>query len=149
MEFVIEQIRRVLRDDGSEVSFTPVRATEGSSGYDVFAAVDIVIPSKEWRLVPLGFKVELLRGWEMQVRGRSGLALKHGLGVVNGIGTIDSDYRGEVGALVMNGGPAAYHVKAGDKIAQVVIVELPETSLKPGLVNMNTKRGTGGFGSTG
>jgi dUTP pyrophosphatase len=129
----------------------PTYATEGSAGLDLLAAVDADIELKPGaRLcVPCGVAVALPAGFEAQVRPRSGLALHHGVTVLNAPGTIDSDYRGEVKATLINHGEAAFRVARGMKIAQLVVarhetVELHEVGELPA-----SERGAGGFGSTG
>jgi dUTP pyrophosphatase len=129
----------------------PSQASPGSAGLDLRAAVDgeLVLRPGERLLVPTGVVLEIPPGWEGQVRPRSGLALRHGLSIVNAPGTIDSDYRGEVGVILINLGDAPCTLKRGDRIAQLVIsrvetVEWEETDTLEG-----SGRGDGGFGSTG
>ena len=127
----------------------PARATEGSAGYDVASAEDVVIPPMERRLVKTGFSFAIPAGFEMQVRPRSGIALKHGVTLPNTPATIDSDYRGELLIAMINLGAEPFAISRGMRIAQLVIarVEAPvmvEVSELPG-----TERGAGGFGSTG
>jgi dUTP pyrophosphatase len=132
----------------------PSYASPGSAGFDLRAAVDgeVVLRPGERRLVPTGLALEIPPGWEGQVRPRSGLALRHGIGIVNAPGTIDSDYRGEVGVILINLGEAPYGLKRGDRIAQLVIsrvepVEWEEIEETGALGE--SARGGGGFGSTG
>ncbi len=131
----------------------PARATEGASGVDLMAAVapgeQLVIPPGEWRLVPTGMVVSIPEGWEWQVRPRSGLALRKGLTVLNAPGTIDSDYRGEVGVILHNAGREPALVERGERIAQAVLapVGVPQLALRRSLDG--TERGDGGFGHTG
>ena len=129
----------------------PAYATEGSAGFDLVAANDSEIELKPGArcAVPCGISLALPPGFEAQVRPRSGLALNHGVTVLNTPGTIDSDYRGEVKAILINHGNAPFRITRGMKIAQVVIAkheraELAETSELPA-----SARGAGGFGSTG
>ena len=130
----------------------PQRMTGGSSGCDVAAAIeeDLVINPGSRALIPTGFRFEIPHGFEVQIRPRSGLALKHGVTVLNTPGTIDSDYRGEVKVILANLGDAPFVVRRGDRIAQAVptavaadleIREVPELD--------DTGRGSGGFGSSG
>ena len=129
----------------------PAYATPGAAGLDLFAAVDqeLVLEPGRRAAIPTGIAIALPDGFEAQVRPRSGLALRHGITVLNAPGTIDSDYRGEVAAILINLGPESFAVARGMKIAQLVIaaharVEWSETA------NLdNTPRGAGGFGSTG
>jgi dUTP pyrophosphatase len=129
----------------------PAPASAGSSGFDLRAAIDgeRVLRPGERLLVPTGLALEIPAGWEGQVRPRSGLALRHGIGMVNAPGTIDSDYRGEVGVLLINLGSEPFTLRRGDRIAQLVIarVETVEWEEVPALGGSD--RGEGGFGSTG
>jgi dUTP pyrophosphatase len=129
----------------------PVYATEGSAGLDLLAAVDGEIELKPGAraLIPCGIAIALPAGFEAQVRPRSGLALHHGITLLNAPGTIDSDYRGEIKATLINHGEAAFRVTRGMKIAQLIVArhetaELHEVSELPA-----SRRGAGGFGSTG
>lgn len=127
----------------------PVKKTDGSSGYDIFSCVDISVGGNQWKLIPCGFKIQVPPGFEAQIRSRSGLALNNGAFVLNGVGTIDSDYRGEVGVILANFTPDKFLVvKCGDRIAQMVITRVPKVDMIEGRVN-ETDRGNGGFGSTG
>ncbi len=129
----------------------PSRATEGSAGYDVYAACDesVVIKPGDVKIVRSGFKLAVPRGHEVQVRPRSGLALNNRIGVLNSPGTIDSDYRGEVGVILYNFGSEKFVVRRGDRIAQFVICKLPDACLVELDQLDATKRGDGGFGHTG
>jgi dUTP pyrophosphatase len=100
-------------------------------------------------LVPTGVRLEIPQGYEGQVRPRSGLALKHGIAMVNAPGTIDSDYRGEIGVLLVNLGQNRVEFNAGDRVAQLVICPVIQASLKVVTQLDETERGSGGFGSTG
>jgi len=123
----------------------------GASGYDLHAALDepVTLLPGERRLIPTGLKIQLPYGYEAQVRPRSGLALKHGLTVLNAPGTIDSDYRGEIGVILINLGQEAVTIHRGDRIAQMVIQ--PVTDVRWRMVEQLTvtERGSGGFGHTG
>ena len=129
----------------------PSYATEGSSGMDVRAAVEdeMIIEPGRVALVPTDFSVEIPLGYEIQVRPRSGLAVKHLLGVLNSPGTIDSDYRGEVKIILMNFGTENYSIKRGDRIAQLVIAKVYLADIKETGELADTERGEGGFGHTG
>ena len=129
----------------------PAYATEGSAGLDLVAANDapIILAPHARAAIPCGFAIALPTGYEAQVRPRSGLALKHGITVLNAPGTIDSDYRGEVKAILVNVGDAPFEITRGMKIAQLVVArhehaDLIETEELPA-----SGRGSGGFGSTG
>jgi dUTP pyrophosphatase len=126
-------------------------ASHGSSGFDLRAAIEteVVIRPGERLLVPTGLALEIPHGWEGQVRPRSGLALRHGIGVLNAPGTIDSDYRGEVGVILINLGEAPFSLKRGDRIAQLVISRVEAVEWEEADSLDATDRATGGFGSTG
>ena len=129
----------------------PEYATKGSAGLDIMAAIHepISIGPGERILVPSGFKLEIPVEYEVQIRPRSGLAIKHGITVLNSPGTIDSDYRGEIGIILINHSKNKFIVNPKDRIAQMVICKVTKMNLvKVSLLN-NTERGSGGFGSTG
>ena len=129
----------------------PTQASPGSSGFDLRAAVDgeLVLRPGERLLVPTGIVLEIPPGWEGQVRPRSGLALRHGIGLVNAPGTIDSDYRGEVGVILINLGDAPCTLKRGDRIAQLVFSRVESVEWEEADTLEDSGRGDGGFGSTG
>lgn len=122
-----------------------------SAGADLSACLDepMTIEAGCWALVPTGLAISLPPGFEAQVRARSGLALKFGIGVLNGPGTIDSDYRGEVGIILINHGPEPFVVNDGDRIAQLVIARCEQAHFAFSLELDESERGSGGFGSTG
>jgi dUTP pyrophosphatase len=128
----------------------PAYQSAGAAGLDLVAAVEetITIAPGERALVPTGLILELPPGSEAQVRPRSGLALKHGVTVLNSPGTIDSDYRGEVKILLVNLGDATFAIARGDRIAQLVVALVVQARLEPAKVVKATRRGAGGFGST-
>lgn len=127
------------------------KMTDGSSGFDIVAACEdeIVIPPGRASLVPSGFKLSIPRGFEAQVRPRSGLALKQRIGLLNSPGTIDSDYRGEVGVIMFNFGDEDFVARRGDRIAQLVFCPIPGIRLVVKEELDDTARGPGGFGHTG
>lgn len=129
----------------------PAYATAQSAGLDLIAAVasEVTLAPGAWQLIPTGLCIALPAGFEAQVRPRSGLALKHGITVLNSPGTIDADYRGEVQALLINHGQAPFVIKRGDRIAQMVVA--PVTQIAWNIVERldQTERGSGGYGSTG
>lgn len=127
----------------------PERATTGASGYDLRAREGVLLFPGQRALIKTGLRLALPDGYEAQIRPRSGLALKHGVTVLNSPGTIDSDYRGEVGVILINLGETAASIKPGDRIAQMVIVPVPAVELVPVAHLPKTARGEGGFGSTG
>lgn len=135
----------------SESGILPRYETPGSAGMDVRAMLDcdMVLSPGERALVPTGIYIELPVGMECQIRARSGLAIKHGIGLVNGIGTIDSDYRGEVKVALINLGDTDFTVKNGDRIAQLVIAKYERVSWEVEESLSETERGDGGFGHTG
>ena len=129
----------------------PTYATDGASGMDLRAFIDepVILQPMERRLIPTGLFVQIPEGYEGQVRARSGLAIKHGIGLVNSIGTIDSDYRGELKIPVINFGNESFTINNGDRIAQLVIASYER--VVPIMVSDidETDRGEGGFGHTG
>lgn len=129
----------------------PQYATEGSSGLDLRAAVndDTVIVSGGFSLIPTNLSVEIPLGYELQVRPRSGLAAKHGIGVLNTPGTIDSDYRGEIKVILFNFGKEDFIIKRGDRIAQMVLAKVYHVKLNVSENLNGSERGEGGFGHTG
>ncbi len=129
----------------------PQPATADSAGMDLLAAVAdaVVLPPGGRALIPTGIALALPSGHEAQVRPRSGLALKHGVTVLNSPGTIDADYRGEVGVILINHGDGPFTVRRGERIAQLVIAVLAEAALVEVDSLPESVRGAGGFGSTG
>jgi len=129
----------------------PASASPGSAGCDLRAAIDgeVVLRPGERLLVPTGIVIEIPPGWEGQVRPRSGLALRHGIGVLNAPGTIDSDYRGEVGVILINLGEAPFALQRGDRIAQLVLHRVEGIEWEEVESLGASARGDGGFGSTG
>lgn len=129
----------------------PSYATNGASGMDLRANLDedLVIKSGEIELVPTGIFMEIPEGYEGQVRARSGLALKYGISLPNGIGTIDSDYRGELKVILINHGKEDFVIKNGDRIAQIVFIKYEKAELEIVESIEDTERSEGGFGSTG
>ena len=130
---------------------TPALATRGSAGADVraFITSPITLKPLERKLIPTGLKVEIPLGYEIQIRPRSGLAYKNGITVLNSPGTIDSDYRGEIGILLINLSHKPFEIESGERIAQMVLAkhELPHFKEQNALGS--SERGEGGFGSTG
>ncbi|MGI6452061.1 MAG: dUTP diphosphatase [Syntrophomonadaceae bacterium] len=129
----------------------PHYMTAGASGLDVYAAneKDQVIPPGGRLLVPTGFALAIPEGWEAQIRPRSGLAIKHGITLLNTPGTIDSDYRGEIKVIVINLGDKEYILKRGERIAQMVFLRIEKVELAESEFLLETARGEGGFGHTG
>jgi dUTP diphosphatase len=129
----------------------PAYATPGAAGLDLLAAVDAdtVLQPGEIKAVPAGIAIALPAGYEAQLRPRSGLALRHGVTVLNAPGTIDCDYRGEVAAILINHGKTPFTVQRGMKIAQLVIAAYARVEWNEAAALETTTRGAGGFGSTG
>lgn len=129
----------------------PKYATPGSAGCDLLANLSeaVVIKAGERAVVPTGLYIELPEGYEAQIRSRSGLSLKHGIIVANGVGTIDSDYRGEIGVILANISKDDYTVSPGDKIAQMVIAQYIQVDFTECEALEETERGAGGFGHSG
>jgi dUTP pyrophosphatase len=129
----------------------PARASAHAAGLDLRAAVDdeMLLHPGEWRLIPTGIAVAIPPGYEGQVRPRSGLALKHGVTILNAPGTIDADYRGEIGVILIHHGTVPFPIRRGDRIAQLVIAAVAECALTLVTELPATDRGDGGFGSSG
>jgi len=129
----------------------PKYETAGSAGLDLKARVGspVKLMPGERALIPTGLRIELPIGYEAQVRARSGLAAKYGIGLVNGIGTIDSDYRGEIKICLINWGDEPFIVNDGDRVAQMVIAKYIRADINIADVLSDTDRGDGGFGHTG
>ena len=142
---------RIARLPGAAGLPLPSRATPGSSGYDLHAAVEssVVVAPGERALIPTGFQIAVPAGYEAQVRPRSGLALEHGIVLPNAPGTIDSDYRGELKVIVCNLGEKAFTIRRGDRIAQLVIAPVVGADWEEVASLTDTDRGGGGFGHTG
>ncbi len=127
----------------------PAYATAGAAGMDVVAAEDVTLAPGARHAVATGFAIAIPEGYEVQVRPRSGLALKHGITCLNTPGTIDSDYRGEVKVILANLGPEPFPVRRGERIAQLVPAPVLRAELAEVTELDATERGAGGFGSTG
>ena len=127
----------------------PAYATAGAAGMDVVAAEDVELPPGGRHAVATGFAMAIPEGYEVQVRPRSGLALKHGITCLNTPGTIDSDYRGEVKVILANLGQEPFEIARGDRIAQLVPAVVLRATLDEVATLDHTIRGAGGFGSTG
>ena len=144
---------RIQRLPHAEGLTLPAYETSGSAGMDLRAAVPddapVTLEPGARALVPTGLKIALEPGWEAQVRPRSGLALKHGITCLNSPGTIDSDYRGEVGVILINHGAEPFVIRRGERIAQMVIAAHAQAVVEEVETLDETVRGAGGFGSTG
>lgn len=133
----------------SSEAVLPAYQTPEAAGMDLCTTVDFALEPLERMLVPTGIRIALPVGYEAQVRPRSGLALKHGISMVNSPGTIDSDYRGEIGVLLVNLGQNRVAFNRGDRVAQLVIAPVVRADLKVVTELPSSERGGGGFGSTG
>jgi len=145
---------QLMWDDGADQSVPlPSYETAGAAGADVRAnfpdAASVVIAPGGRALVPTGLRIAVPAGYEVQIRPRSGLALKHGITLPNSPGTIDSDYRGPLGVIVMNAGDAPFEIAHGDRIAQMVLAPVVSAAFEVVGDLDDTARGAGGFGSTG
>ena len=136
----------VVKDD-----LRPEYQTRGAAGADLKADLDgdLTLGPGKRQLVPTGLRVAIPQGYEGQIRPRSGLAVRHGITLLNAPGTIDSDYRGEIKVVLINLGGAEYVIKRGDRIAQLVVSPVMTVSFAPTESIMGSERGDGGFGSTG
>ena len=143
-------IRFTVRE-GFEDLAPPSYATEGAAGADLRAALDgpVTLAPGRRALVPTALTLEIPPGFEGQVRARSGLALKKGLSLANGVGTVDSDYRGEVGVIVVNLGEEPVTIERGERIAQLVVARVERAVFTSATAVASSTRGEGGFGSTG
>ena len=141
----------VTRSAAAKDLALPAYATEHSAGMDLLAAIaePKTLQVGERALIPTGLSIALPDGYEAQIRPRSGLALKNGISLVNSPGTIDADYRGEVGVIVINHGTEAFTIERGMRIAQMVIAPYSRAEFTEVLELPTSERGTGGFGSTG
>ncbi len=139
---------KITMAEGCE-DLVPKQAHHDDAAFDLRSRVEVELTPGRSTLVPTGLFIELPFGFEAQVRPRSGLALKHDLMLTNSPGTIDAGYRGEVGVIMYNAGEERFHIKRGERIAQMVIAELPEVTFEMVDKLAESKRGEGGFGSTG
>lgn len=142
---------RVMRLEGNQDMALPSYETDGASGLDLRAAVqgELTLHPGEIRRVPTGLAISLPSGYEAQIRPRSGLALKHGVGMVNSPGTIDSDYRGEIGLVLINWGKNPFVIRRGERIAQMVVARVSRAEVLEVDRLETTARGEGGFGHSG
>lgn len=129
----------------------PQYATEGSAGLDVHAFLEepIVLKPLERRIISTGLYLEIPKGYEIQVRARSGMSIKHGITLINAVGTIDSDYRGELGIPLINLSNEDYEIKSGDKVAQIILAKYEHLNFSLEESLEETDRNDGGFGHTG
>jgi dUTP pyrophosphatase len=154
-------VEEMTEIEGQEITKTSVKfklapgavlphyETEGSSGLDIRANEETIIEPGSWAMVGTGLFPEIEKGFEIQVRSRSGLAAKKGLFVLNSPGTVDSDYRGEIKVILANMGKDNFMIKKGDRIAQIVVCPVIQAQVSKVEEISDTQRGTGGFGSTG
>jgi dUTP pyrophosphatase len=144
------RIRRLRPEEDADIPL-PRYMTPGAAGMDLCAAVraDTLLERGQIALLPTGLAMALPEGYEAQIRPRSGLAVRHGIGMINSPGTIDADYRGEVMIALVNLGPAPYTVRRGDRIAQMVIQRVHRAQIEAVDRLVATERSAGGFGHTG
>jgi dUTP pyrophosphatase len=140
---------KIKRDASARDIPLPSYATDGAAGMDLRSSEDAKLPPGERAALRTGMYVEIPPGWEGQVRPRSGLALKHGVTLLNSPGTIDSDYRGEIKVILINLGHEIFSVKKGDRIAQIIFSRHERAELCETEEISDTERASGGFGSTG
>lgn len=142
---------RIQRIDNSIDNPLPFYATDHASGLDISSSTknEIVLQPMETKLIPTNLIIEIPVGFEGQIRPRSGLAIKHNIGIINSPGTIDADYRGELKILLTNFGNQAFTVKFGDRIAQLIINKVEKAEIEVNNNLSKTKRDSGGFGHTG
>jgi dUTP pyrophosphatase len=144
------EIRQLPQGEGLAL---PAYQSAHAAGLDLLAAVPedapVMLAPGKYAVIPTGLSIALPPGYEAQLRPRSGLAVKHGITVLNSPGTVDADYRGEVGVLLINHGEAPFSIRRGERIAQMVIAAVAMADLVPVTELSSTDRGTGGFGSTG
>jgi dUTP pyrophosphatase len=150
MSTVKVEVRQLPNGEGLAL---PAYQSELAAGLDLLAAVPedapIVLAPSKYALVPTGLSIALPPGYEAQVRPRSGLAARHGITVLNAPGTVDADYRGEIGVPLINHGDVPFTIRRGERIAQMVIASVVQAELVPVTTLSTTARGSGGFGSTG
>ncbi len=148
MEKVLIKFKRL--DNSTDLPL-PRYESEGSSGMDIRACVKepVILQPGQIKLIPTGLAVSIPFGYEAQMRPRSGLALKHGIGFVNSPGTIDSDYRGEIGIIMINWGESLFTIRRGDRIAQMIISKVCRVDIVEAETLDDTLRGEGGFGHSG
>jgi len=127
----------------------PSYQTKEAAGFDLHSIEDVILNPNERKLIATGLAFEIEYGYEVQIRPRSGLAFKHGITVLNSPGTIDSDYRGEIKVLLINHSNEKFEIKKGDRIAQAVVAPVIQAEIVEVEELSETKRGKGGFGSTG
>ena len=140
------RIKRLPHGQGLDL---PAYATEGAAGMDIVSAEDVTLAPGARHAVATGLSVAIPAGYEIQVRPRSGLALKHGISIPNTPGTIDSDYRGELKVILINHGAEPFAIARGDRVAQLVLAPVTQAAWNEVADLDETERGAGGFGSTG
>jgi dUTP pyrophosphatase len=143
----MQMLLRVQKCRGNAI--LPTYAHEDDAGMDLYAAQDVTIAPGEWAQIATGIALQLPRGYEAQVRPRSGLAMRYGVTMLNAPGTIDAGYRGEICVLMINHGREPFHVRTGDRVAQLVIASLITVQLEECSELSSSERGEKGFGSTG
>lgn len=142
-------MERVIIEKVNEKAIIPNKAHKEDAGYDLYSVVDYVLQPGEFKAIDTGIRIQLPKNTEAQIRPKSGLAINYGITVLNTPGTIDEGYTGNIQVILINVSKIPYEIKQGKKIAQMVIKPLYEVNLEEGLVELNTCRGEGKFGSTG
>jgi len=139
---------KIINTSGNPI---PEYATAGSAGLDLRASLPeaVILQPMERKMIPTGLFLEIPQGYEVQVRPRSGMAIKHGITCLNSPGTVDSDYRGEIKIILINLSSEAHTINSGDRIAQMIVAKAEKAFLKPVAQLESTERGEGGFGHTG
>ncbi len=153
---MMPNIRLLWEDWADQQLAVPAYETTGAAGADIRAnfglkdrEAGLILAPMARAIVPTGLRMEIPHGYEVQIRARSGLAAKHGIGIVNGLGTVDSDYRGPIGVLLINWGDAPFEIAHGDRIAQLIVAPVLQADFDVVSALSDTDRGAGGFGSTG
>lgn len=142
----LNQVKIKLLNDNARI---PVKSTEHSAGFDIFSSEDTVLEKRTHKLISTGVTIQMPLDMEAQIRPRSGLAAKNGITVLNSPGTIDADYRGEIKIILINHSDIDFNIKIGDRLAQMVFSRVMDISFEEVADLSETKRGEGGFGSTG
>jgi dUTP pyrophosphatase len=141
---MILKVKKLNKD-----AIIPAYQSEEAAGFDLHSIEDVILKPDERKLIKTGLAFEIEKGFEVQIRPRSGLAYKYGITVLNSPGTIDSDYRGDIKVLLINLGEKDFEIKKGDRIAQAVVAPVVQAEFIEVEELSDTKRGSGGFGSTG
>lgn len=142
-------MERVIIEKVNEKAIIPNKAHKEDAGYDLYSVVDYILQPGEFKAIDTGIRIQLPKNTEAQIRPKSGLAANYGIAVLNTPGTVDEGYTGNIQVILINMSKEPYKIEAGKKIAQMVIKPLYEVSLEEGIIELDTPRGEGKFGSTG